>query len=70
MGTHWGLVFILDFNGNEIKRWTAHSATVNEICIEETGECICLSSLSLSSSPFFLASRPVVTYARCWILQR
>jgi hypothetical protein len=51
MGTHWGLVFILDFNGNEIKRWTAHSATVNEICIEETGECICLSSLSLSSSP-------------------
>ncbi len=30
---------MLDFNGNEIKRFTSHSATVNDICIDETGEC-------------------------------
>jgi hypothetical protein len=30
---------VLDFNGNEIKRFTSHSATVNDLCIDETGEC-------------------------------
>ena len=39
LGTNWGVVYILDVTGNEIKRFAAHSACVNELCIEETGEC-------------------------------
>lgn len=33
VGTHWGQLLVTDFNGNEIKRWRGHSATVNCISI-------------------------------------
>lgn len=33
-----GMVYMLDFSGNEIKKYSSHSAAVNEISIDETGE--------------------------------
>ena len=38
LGTHWGMVYILDYNGNKIRQFQSHAATVTEICLEESGE--------------------------------
>lgn len=38
LATHWGVVYLLDFNGNEIRKFTNHSATVQELCFDDTGE--------------------------------
>lgn len=38
LGTHSGLVHVLDFNGNEIKRFAKHTATINAISVEPSGE--------------------------------
>jgi WD40 repeat protein len=32
------MVYLLDFTGNMIKKYSNHSAAVNEISIDETGE--------------------------------
>lgn len=42
LGTNWGVIYIIDITGHEIKRFAAHSACVNELCLEETGECTLL----------------------------
>ena len=52
LGTNWGVVYILDVTGNEIKRFAAHSACVNELCIEDTGECT-INALRNSHMPFY-----------------
>ena len=44
MGTHWGIVHILDLNGNDVKRFECHSATVNELSIDSNGEYIASAS--------------------------
>lgn len=38
LGTHFGHVYILDFNGNQIKKVSAHSVTVNELSIDDSGD--------------------------------
>ncbi|PVD30846.1 hypothetical protein C0Q70_10121 [Pomacea canaliculata] len=40
LGTHWGMIFILDHTGNNIrdKEIMAHTTTVNQISIDEKGE--------------------------------
>ena len=38
LGTHWGMVYILDYSGNKIQAFESHSAKVNEICIDDSGE--------------------------------
>ncbi|ELR10906.1 7fold repeat in clathrin and VPS proteins repeat-containing protein [Acanthamoeba castellanii str. Neff] len=38
LGTRTGMVYLLDFTGNMIKKYSNHSAAVNEISIDETGE--------------------------------
>eukprot|EP01104_Vermistella_antarctica_P020689 TRINITY_DN896_c0_g1_i3.p1 TRINITY_DN896_c0_g1~~TRINITY_DN896_c0_g1_i3.p1 ORF type:complete len:938 (+),score=181.35 TRINITY_DN896_c0_g1_i3:205-3018(+) len=40
LGTRSGMVYILDFNGNENKRITCHAGPVNEVSIDATGEYI------------------------------
>eukprot|EP01111_Echinosteliopsis_oligospora_P016112 TRINITY_DN6578_c0_g1_i1.p1 TRINITY_DN6578_c0_g1~~TRINITY_DN6578_c0_g1_i1.p1 ORF type:complete len:893 (+),score=224.14 TRINITY_DN6578_c0_g1_i1:30-2708(+) len=40
LGTRYGCVYMLDFNGNEIRRWQSHSANVNEMSIDQNGEYI------------------------------
>eukprot|EP01130_Rhizamoeba_saxonica_P017976 TRINITY_DN8871_c0_g1_i1.p1 TRINITY_DN8871_c0_g1~~TRINITY_DN8871_c0_g1_i1.p1 ORF type:complete len:860 (+),score=172.89 TRINITY_DN8871_c0_g1_i1:30-2609(+) len=40
LGTDWGYISILDFNGNEIRRFEAHSAPVKEISIDVKGEYV------------------------------
>lgn len=40
MGTHQGAIHILDFSGNEIRKWQAHSSTVNEMSIDANGDYI------------------------------
>ncbi|KAJ1732430.1 Vacuolar protein sorting-associated protein 41 [Coemansia biformis] len=40
LGTHWGNVVIIDFEGNEVKRWRAHSATVNSVCVDAANEFV------------------------------
>ncbi|KAJ1943590.1 Vacuolar protein sorting-associated protein 41, partial [Linderina macrospora] len=40
LGTHWGHVVIMDFEGNEVKRWRAHSATVNSVSIDLDNEYV------------------------------
>ncbi|KAJ2724352.1 Vacuolar protein sorting-associated protein 41 [Coemansia sp. Benny D115] len=40
LGTHWGNVIIIDFEGNEIKKWRAHSTTVNSVSIDLDNEYV------------------------------
>ncbi|KAJ2656104.1 Vacuolar protein sorting-associated protein 41 [Coemansia sp. RSA 1200] len=40
LGTHWGYVVIMDFEGNEVKKWRAHSATVNAVSIDIDNEYV------------------------------
>jgi len=40
LGTHYGLVYVLDFQGHIIRRFAQHQATVNELCIDVTGEYV------------------------------
>ncbi|KAI9486141.1 MAG: hypothetical protein EXX96DRAFT_471553 [Benjaminiella poitrasii] len=44
LGTHWGAVHILDFEGNVIKSFRHHSATVNDISIDKNDEFIASAS--------------------------
>ncbi|CAA7391119.1 unnamed protein product [Spirodela intermedia] len=40
LGTHGGVVHILDFQGNQVKEFHAHSATVNDLSFDSEGEYI------------------------------
>lgn len=44
MGTHWGAVHVLDFEGNIIKTFQKHAATVNDISIDNAGEYVASAS--------------------------
>jgi WD40 repeat protein len=44
LGTHWGAVHILDFEGNVIKSFRHHSATVNDISIDKSDEFVASAS--------------------------
>ena len=41
VGTQNGFIYILDLNGNEVKRFYAHSMPVNEVSVDITGEYVC-----------------------------
>jgi hypothetical protein len=40
LGTHDGVVHILDFLGNQVKEFKAHTATVNDLCFDLDGEFV------------------------------
>jgi len=40
LGTHYGVIYILDFYGYEIKKFLSHTATVNELSIDANGDFI------------------------------
>lgn len=72
LGTHWGAVYLLDFNGNEIRRFSCHSATVNELAIDDTGEFIascsddgkvCINGLYTAETFEYEYHRPVISVA-------
>jgi len=44
MGTHWGIVHIMDFEGNENQKFQAHQATVNDLSVDLDGEYIASAS--------------------------
>ncbi|ORY38239.1 hypothetical protein BCR33DRAFT_741746 [Rhizoclosmatium globosum] len=68
LGTHWGVVHILDLSGNNVKRFECHSATINDICIDTAGEFVAsasddgkviINSLYTHESPMFKHRRPI-----------
>ncbi|KAJ2814011.1 Vacuolar protein sorting-associated protein 41, partial [Coemansia furcata] len=40
LGTHWGNVVVIDIEGNVIKQWRAHSATVNSVSVDVDNEYV------------------------------
>ncbi|ORZ22629.1 hypothetical protein BCR42DRAFT_172424 [Absidia repens] len=44
LGTHWGAVHVLDFEGNVVKSFQRHTATVNDISIDASDEFIASAS--------------------------
>jgi hypothetical protein len=40
LGTQEGWIYILDFNGNELRRFGAHTAIINDLCFDRAGESI------------------------------
>ncbi|KAJ1744262.1 Vacuolar protein sorting-associated protein 41 [Coemansia sp. RSA 1086] len=40
LGTHWGNVIIIDFEGNEVKKWRAHSTSVNSVSVDIDNEYV------------------------------
>eukprot|EP01113_Clastostelium_recurvatum_P018176 TRINITY_DN2143_c0_g1_i1.p1 TRINITY_DN2143_c0_g1~~TRINITY_DN2143_c0_g1_i1.p1 ORF type:complete len:931 (-),score=291.81 TRINITY_DN2143_c0_g1_i1:56-2848(-) len=68
LGTQWGVVYVLDFNGNEIKRFAPHSKNVNELSIDLSGEFVascsedgkvCISALYSPESADFAYHKPI-----------
>lgn len=45
MGTHNGAIFILDFDGNVIKRFRPHLATINDLSIDTSSEFVASASM-------------------------
>lgn len=45
MGTHNGAIFILDFQGNVIKRFRPHAAMVNDLSIDSASEFVASASM-------------------------
>ena len=44
LGTHWGVIHILDLEGNDVKRFECHTATVNQLSIDTHGEFVASAS--------------------------
>ncbi|KAG0184699.1 Vacuolar protein sorting-associated protein 41, partial [Apophysomyces sp. BC1034] len=44
LGTHWGVVHIMDFEGNVIRSFRHHAATVNDISIDSADEYVASAS--------------------------
>ncbi|TPX31569.1 hypothetical protein SeMB42_g07741 [Synchytrium endobioticum] len=44
LGTHWGVIHILDLDGNDVKRFQCHSATVHQLSIDTHGEFVASAS--------------------------
>jgi len=40
VGTHSGIVHVLDFHGNRVKSYRPHTVSVNDICIDSDGEFV------------------------------
>lgn len=54
LGTHWGAIYILDLYGYEIKKFNSHTATVNELSIDASGDFIASCSDDGDNSLFHL----------------
>lgn len=52
IGTHWGVIYITDFEGNEVKKFASHSATVNSVSFDESCEYIASASDDGKFLPF------------------
>ncbi|XP_078448521.1 vacuolar protein sorting 41 [Wolffia australiana] len=72
LGTRGGVVHILDFQGNQIKEFRSHSATVNDLCFDSDGEfigscsddgLIVINSLFTDESFKFVYHRPMKALA-------
>ncbi|KND01521.1 uncharacterized protein SPPG_03320, partial [Spizellomyces punctatus DAOM BR117] len=68
LGTHWGIVHILDLIGTDVKRFNCHSASVNALSIDSNGEFVAsasddgkvvISSLYTTEIQSFNYKRPV-----------
>ncbi|KAL2920015.1 Vacuolar protein sorting-associated protein 41 [Polyrhizophydium stewartii] len=44
VGTHWGVVHIMDLIGTQVKRFQSHSATVNQVSIDDCGDYVASAS--------------------------
>ncbi|KAI9138627.1 hypothetical protein BKA69DRAFT_1127186 [Paraphysoderma sedebokerense] len=44
LGTHWGIVYLLDLEGTQTKRIPCHAASVTDVCIDAAGEYIASAS--------------------------
>lgn len=45
LGTHNGLIFVLDFAGQVIHRYRPHSATINHLTIDDHSEFVASASI-------------------------
>jgi vacuolar protein sorting-associated protein 41 len=40
LGTHSGAVHVLDLNGNRVREFMSHTNTVNDVCVDPTGDYV------------------------------
>lgn len=45
MGTHGGIIHVLDYSGQQIKSYRPHSASVIDICFDNTADFIATASV-------------------------
>ncbi|CAG8551259.1 4952_t:CDS:10 [Acaulospora morrowiae] len=66
LGTHNGEVFILDFDGNLIKKFSSHTATVNDISIDVAEEYVASASMDgkIVIHGMYVDSEQVFNYRR------
>ncbi|KAH0667020.1 hypothetical protein KY285_028226 [Solanum tuberosum] len=66
LGTHGGAVHILDFLGNQVKEFAAHTAAVNDLCFDTDGEYVgsCSDDGSVVINSLFTDERMKFEYHR------
>ncbi|XP_060174078.1 vacuolar protein sorting-associated protein 41 homolog isoform X1 [Lycium barbarum] len=66
LGTHGGAVHILDFLGNQVKEFAAHTAAVNDLCFDTEGEYVgsCSDDGSVVINSLFTDERMKFEYHR------
>ncbi|CAN4098954.1 unnamed protein product [Withania somnifera] len=66
LGTHAGAVHILDFLGNQVKEFAAHTAAVNDLCFDTEGEYVgsCSNDGSVVINSLFTDERMKFEYHR------
>ena len=74
IGSHWGKLYVLNLDGTERRKFIAHAATINDVCVDEEEEAVATASddgkvvvVSLHPQSFatqtFNVKRPVKTVA-------
>ena len=44
LGTHWGVLILIDVLGNEIKSWVTHQASINALSLDSKSEYVASAS--------------------------
>ena len=70
VGTHSGIVHVLDFHGNRVKSYRPHTVSVNDICIDSDGEFVATAAadgaLHRVENPFTRFQIPAHSYQAEW----
>lgn len=58
LATHGGIIHVLDYTGTRVKSYRPHSASVIDMCFDETADFIASASIDGTSQHNYFMCRP------------